>query len=75
MTPQTKFAEIYEVLHFNGAKYGALTNAQSLEVRSHADGFGKTKNPDLLWDWSHVRDSSDSAIDLMYARMHELANG
>jgi hypothetical protein len=73
MTPQTKFSAIHSVLHFNGAKYGSLTTEQGADVRSFADGFGKTSNPDLLWDWSHVRDSSDSAIDLMYARIQELS--
>ena len=72
MTPQTKLVAIHAILHFNGAEYGRLTNAQSLHVRVLGDGFGKTSNHDLLWDWSHVRDSSDSAIDLMYARVQEL---
>jgi len=70
----TKFTFIHSVLHFNGAKRDLLTPEQMLDVRKLADGYGAgTVDPVLLWDWSHVRDSSDSAIDLMYARIWELS--
>ena len=37
------------------------------KIRALGDGFGQTTDPDLLFDWSHVRDSSDQAVTAMAA--------
>ena len=50
-------------LHHNGKRRNVLAVNDHYEVRSLADGYGGgTTNPTLIWDWSHVRDSSDEAI-------------
>jgi hypothetical protein len=53
-------------LHSSGAHAQVLTEAQQRNVRRMADGYGAhVTQPELLWDWSHVRDSSWSAIRAM----------
>lgn len=37
-----------------------------------ADGFGATMDETLLFDWSHVRDSSPQAIQRMWFKAKEL---
>jgi len=43
----------------------ALSPFDQDPIRRLADGYNRQavlSNPNLLWDWSHVRDSSDGAI-------------
>lgn len=60
-----------DYLHRNGRKFnGALSTIKRLELVVHGDGYGKMSrdeiiDADLVWDWSHVRDSSDEAIHAM----------
>lgn len=54
----------------SGARRHVLSGAEQYAVRKLADGFGAgLTNPDLLWDWSHVRDSSDAAFVRMALRI------
>ena len=64
--PNPNFTFIHSCLHYSGENYAKLTDQQQVAARRLADGFGAgVTDPDLLWDWSHVRDSSDEAIRLM----------
>jgi hypothetical protein len=51
-----------------------LTYDEHLWVVSHCDGFGNMSTETLTelgveYDWSHVRDSSDKAIDAAHAAL------
>ena len=59
-------------LHSTGEKYDTLTSKQETDIRYFlANGFGNLSEQDLdqemiqdmMWDWSHVRDSSDCAFE------------
>ncbi|MFZ5896434.1 MAG: hypothetical protein ACOY0T_35600 [Myxococcota bacterium] len=68
---------VVQCLHHNGALQIKSTEVQR-RARLECDGFGDLKThaglpgqtkaerdafiADLLWDWSHVRDSSDGAL-------------
>jgi hypothetical protein len=53
-------------LHWNGALRFEIGSELHSAVRSLADGFGpNVTEPDMFWDWSHVRDSSDEAFVAM----------
>lgn len=68
----------FEALHHNGTLRDELTLDEQTEARKRADGYG-AYNPThatlngqpvdnlgwKLWDWSHVRDSSDDAFRRM----------
>lgn len=58
---------VISCLSYTGDRYDKLTGGQHLAARTLADGFGRSANPEILWDWSHVRDSSPSAVAAMYA--------
>jgi hypothetical protein len=65
------------VLDFTrGDRRRLLSAPEARELRLLADGFGDLRgvdsaecaaHQDLLWDWSHVRDSSDAAVARMSA--------
>lgn len=68
-------------LHRTGSQYHALTDAQQLEVRLLADGYGDLRTmtyrttadvETMLWDWSHVRDSGPAAVLAMAQRICQL---
>jgi hypothetical protein len=56
-------------LHHDGIHRDLLNDKQKGMVRLEGNGFGDLKGaqlaPDLLWDWSHVRDSSPDAVKRM----------
>jgi len=63
---------VMDYLHTTGKKYDTLTSEQDSHIRYFlADGFGNLSEQDLdqemiqdmMWDWSHVRDSSDGAFE------------
>jgi hypothetical protein len=63
---------VMDHLHWKGKRYGTLSDVQELHIRYFiADGFGNLSEQDLdqemildmMWDWSHVRDSSDEAFE------------
>lgn len=56
---------VMSFLHHTGHLNMVLSAQQQQTIRLLADGFGQTSNLDLVWDWSHVRDSSDEG----FARM------
>ena len=64
---------VMSFLHHTGENTEHINNQQEVDIKFyHADGFGnlseKTNNrdseslKDMLFDWSHVRDSSDEAF-------------
>ena len=64
---------VMSFLHYTGENTEHINNQQDGDIRFyHADGFGnlseKTNNTDsellkdMLFDWSHIRDSSDEAF-------------
>lgn len=57
---------VVQHLHYTGDHYGTLTDAQHRRVRRLGDGFGAgVTDPDMLYDWSHIRDSSPAAVTAM----------
>jgi len=63
---------VMDHLHWKGKRYGTLSDVQELHIRYFiADGFGNLSEQDLdqemildmMWDWSHVRDSSDGVFE------------
>jgi len=55
-----------------GSDQDALTHEDKQIIRSMADGFGKNPDSPLLFDWSHIRDSSEEAIADMAATIRVL---
>lgn len=62
---------VVRCLHYRGALYHTLDEYTRQRAWLLADGFGRvdlrTLCQDLCWDWSHVRDSSESAVEEMAA--------
>ena len=65
---------VMKYLHWTGEKHDVLTDEQDSYLRYYlADGFGNLSEQDLdreiiqdmMWDWSHVRDSSVQAFSKM----------
>ena len=69
----TDFKFIFHYLHGTGDHANFLPNAIQFYIRLEmANGFGKLASSteglnDIIWDWSHVRDSSPDAIERMAA--------
>jgi len=68
-------AEMVKVLHQYVCAWGEhheeLTDQGHMDVVTRCDGFGRMSAEQLQelgieWDWSHVRDSSDEAIEEAY---------
>lgn len=60
-----KFLNAY--LHFNGSKHDELSEGAHNHLMSLCDGYGvlsvaELREKGLLWDWSHVRDSTPEAL-------------
>lgn len=55
---------VVRFLHWDGEFHHTMSREDQDRVRRlYADGFGRRQsNPDLVWDWSHVRDSSLEAV-------------
>jgi hypothetical protein len=72
--PTTDWHFCVSYLHWSGLNNKVLTAKQQQEVRKLGDGFGKgITDPNLIWDWSHVRDSSPEAVTAMANKIKELA--
>ena len=65
---------VMKYLHWTGEKHDVLNGEQESHLRYYlADGFGNLSEQDLdteliqdmMWDWSHVRDSSAQAFSKM----------
>ena len=65
---------VVSFLHFTGDNRNHISDSVNADVRyKYADGFGNLSESnndvetikDMLWDWSHVRDSSDEAFEAM----------
>lgn len=68
--PTTDWNWVVSYLHWSGLNKTVLTPAQRREVRLLADGYGKgVTDPNLVFDWSHVRDSSEEAVKAMADRI------
>ncbi len=57
-----------QFLRYDGERHTDLNPDILREALELCDGYGKTDKPELLYDWSHVRDSSVEA--LAEARRH-----
>ena len=71
LTSADKFIVLHKYLHFNGDRVNDLSYGQHLWVVSHCDGYGELSireimAMDVAYDWSHVRDSSEDAINATY---------
>jgi hypothetical protein len=73
---------VLSYLHHSGTYYGLMTADEKAAVRLFADGYGDLNAQvrhglslvtahQLLWDWSHVRDSTDRAMARMARRIRE----
>lgn len=67
MTILTDWTLVVACLHYDGAARGMLTERDKVRAIELADGFGRMteaqlRELDVLWDWSHVRDSTAPAI-------------
>jgi hypothetical protein len=62
---------VVSCLSWNGANRKRVPNDVACKAWSLADGFGKCSIDEIAnrleWDWSHVRDSSSSAVKAMAA--------
>ena len=62
--------------YLRGDDADRLTTAQHIRIRKYADGFGMptepTTNPNIFWDWSHVRDSTPEAIHNMFNELRKI---
>ena len=75
---------VVSFLHYTGDNYETvLNNTTEADIRfKHANGFGNLSLivketdaetlGDMLWDWSHVRDSSDEAFENMAVAINEV---
>ena len=64
------FDLVVACLHHSGELAGKLSDREQETVRLAADGFPMVAElgsefSDLIWEWSHIRDSSDKAISRM----------
>jgi hypothetical protein len=52
-----------------------LTWPEQTQVRTLGDGFGTlTADSDQIWDWSHIRDSTDEAKERMANLIRDYLN-
>ena len=74
---------VVSFLHYTGDNYGLVNESAQTDIRfKYADGFGPLTLvanehdmetlEEMLWDWSHVRDSSDEAFDRMARVINEI---
>jgi hypothetical protein len=69
---------VVAALHYSSET--ALPARTQVSVRELGDGFGSLRGPkteavlDMLWDWSHVRDSSPEAVAKMAGMIRRLAH-
>lgn len=74
MVNQSKFEFICSYLHHSGRDCRVLTEDQHNFLFSLGDGYGRKrieqlKADRLTWDWSHIRDSSDEALEEIYREL------
>lgn len=60
--PGTQWAIVVAVLGLRAKANTAITHKDHLRALRMCNGFGATQDLTLLYDWSHVRDSSPEAI-------------
>ena len=74
---------VVSFLHYTGDNNEVLNNTTEADIRfKHANGFGNLSLiaketdfetlGDMLWDWSHVRDSSDEAFENIAVAINEV---
>lgn len=72
--PEDKFQVIHDFLYHSGKRNKELTPSQHDNLMVLCDGYGKQSikylgENGLLWDFSHVRDSSDEALESVYFKI------
>lgn len=65
---------VCDTLSYKGSMRRLFTDKEREQIQTLADGFGKidASTPgyaEMIWDWSHVRDSSDAAVQAMAAEI------
>lgn len=73
---ESMFKFVVSFLHYNGENKSLISPKQYRELFQMGDGFGEMTPEQLtefdLWgDWSHIRDSSDEAIEKIYNKLAE----
>lgn len=63
--------------HLPRCRQLTLSECDEIKVRELGDGYGQMTweqlhELDILWDWSHIRDSSSSAIKAMAQKIRDL---
>lgn len=69
--PKDKWLVIRDYMWHSGDKSNVLTRNQHRACVECCDGYGQMcwqelERRGLDWDWSHVRDSTDMALDACY---------
>ena len=62
---------VMDYMHHTGKHHSEVKGKQYLEIAKLADGFGEIDESsdgfeDMIYDWSHIRDSSPRGIKRMY---------
>jgi len=68
---------IVATMHYRGVAPGLLNGTAYAAVAAEGDGYGRMtvaqlKAAELVYDWSHVRDSSPEATARMAAKIRKL---
>lgn len=80
MDMKLDFALLHATLYYGSRAAQVLSSAEHDEVFAMLDGYGRMslqqlRQLGLTWDWSHVRDATDEAIEAAAARVRELLEG
>ena len=72
-----RFGFIHRFMFHSSPEAKTIRFSDHLELMALADGYGRRSQLELQqsgrsWDWSHVRDSSDEALDRIFTRLQEL---
>ena len=76
---QEKCSLIAEYLHHSGVNNRSLSPAEHNRLFALGDGYGKQtveqlKANHLTWDWSHIRDSSNEALENIYQELKKIVD-
>ena len=78
--PKHKWLVIRDHMWHSGDKSNVLTTDQHRHCVEQCDGYGgmcwqELEERGLDWDWSHVRDSADEALDYCYEAIMQCLGG
>ena len=80
MIPEEQFNLIRSYLHHSSKLCHQLTESEHDFLFSLGDGYGQMsvealQSYHLTWDWSHIRDSSDAALEKISQELYEILQG